>query len=268
MFWQRFFVVITGVPTFYLIIYFGGWPFTLILFALMLLGCYEYARMAFGEKNQIHSIWLMGAVLLVLLAEKFHFSPGVDFYIQIAFFSLLALSLWGYERRNATFPHNHLIKMIFGFVILGWMGRYLIRVRALDIDGSAFLMLMFAIWAADVGAYIFGSLIGRTKLSPNISPGKSIEGYLSGIAFSCLITPLFGLYFYPHFDTRSVLLIALILAIFVPLGDLCMSMLKRQAGVKDYGGIIPGHGGIMDRLDTILWGIVPGYYLLFLFELI
>ncbi|MFT7585068.1 MAG: phosphatidate cytidylyltransferase [Cellvibrionaceae bacterium] len=264
MFWQRFFVVILGVPTCYFVIYNGGWLFSLVLLILLTIGCYEYARMAFGGESYAQMGLLIATVWIVLFAEYFKLSPGYEFYVYISLFLLLAYSLWGYEKRNLTFPENHLMKMILGFMIIGWMGRYLFVVRDLDLNGSAFLLIMFAIWAADVGAYVFGSLIGRTKMAPNTSPGKSIEGYLSGIAFSCVMTPLFGILLFPVYSTMHVVIIALILSIGVPLGDLGMSMLKRQAGVKDYGGIIPGHGGVMDRLDTILWGVVPGYYLIVL----
>jgi len=264
MFWQRFFVVILGVPTCYFIIYSGGWLFFFVLLLLLTIGCYEYARMAFGANSYPQMALLTFTVWLVLLAEYFQFSPGYEFYVYLSFFFLLAYSLWGYEKRQGIFPANHLMKMMLGFIIIGWMGRYLFVVRSLDEAGNAFLLIMFAIWAADVGAYMFGSLIGRTKIAPNTSPGKSVEGYLSGIVFSCVMTPLFGLLLFPNYLTLHVILIALILSIGVPLGDLGMSMLKRQAGVKDYGGIIPGHGGVMDRLDTILWGIVPGYYLIIL----
>ncbi|MFK7802830.1 MAG: phosphatidate cytidylyltransferase [Anaerolineae bacterium] len=264
MFWQRFFVVILGIPTCYFVIYNGGWLFFAVLLVLLTMGCYEYARMAFGDNCYPQIGLLSFTVWLVVSAEYFAFPPGSEFYVDLSFFLVLAFSLWGYERRHDTFPKNHLMKMILGFVIIGWMGRFLFAVRGLDANGSAFLLLIFAIWAADVGAYIFGSLIGRTKLAPNISPGKSIEGYVSGILFSCIMTPLFGLLLFPEYLTIHVVIIALILSIGVPLGDLGMSMLKRQAGVKDYGGIIPGHGGVMDRLDTILWGMVPGYYLILL----
>lgn len=224
--------------------------------------------MAFGESNRLQTALLIITVWLIFAAEYFSLAPDPDLYFYIGLFILMAASLWGYERKNESFPNNHFMKLSLGLVFIGWMGKYLFRVRGLDIDGSAFLMIMFAIWSADVGAYVFGSLFGKTKITPNISPSKSLEGYLLGIASSILITPVFGLFLYPHFHTRSVFIIALIIGVFIPLGDLCFSLLKRQAGVKDYGGIIPGHGGIMDRLDTILWGIVPGYYLVILFNLV
>ncbi|MEM9773037.1 MAG: phosphatidate cytidylyltransferase [Chloroflexota bacterium] len=262
MFWQRFYVVVFGVPICYGIIWFGGWLFFFVILALLTLACFEYTRMAFGERCYPQFVALTVTVWLEIFADRFDLPPHGDFYTFLSLFSLLAFSLWGYERRNSTFPTNHLIKMSLGFLIIGWMGKYLLDLRSLDATGGAFLLIIFAIWAADVGAYVFGSLIGRTKLSPVISPNKSVEGYMAGIVSSCIVTPLFGYFLYPQYSIQTALLIALILSALVPLGDLGMSMLKRQAGVKDYGGIIPGHGGIMDRLDTILWGIVPGYYLI------
>ncbi|MEM8858944.1 MAG: phosphatidate cytidylyltransferase [Chloroflexota bacterium] len=262
MFWQRFFVVILGVPLCCAIIWFGGWLFFFVILALLTIACFEFARMAFGENALPQFLALAFTVWLEVLSDRFDLPPHGDFYTFLSLFFILAFSLWGYERRNSSFPTNHLIKMSLGFIIIGWMGKYLLNLRELDLTGGAFMLIIFSIWAADVGAYVFGSLIGRTKLSPMISPNKSVEGYIAGIVSACVFVPLFGILLYPQYSLQVTLIVALILSIFVPLGDLGMSMLKRQAGVKDYGGIIPGHGGIMDRLDTILWGIVPGYYLI------
>ncbi len=132
------------------------------------------------------------------------------------------------------------------------------RVRC-SVHLLAFLIL---IWMSDTAAYVFGSLFGKHKLSPNISPGKTWEGFLC----SCLFTfgLAVGLSYIPYFSQTAMpiwgwMLFALIIQVFGLMGDLTESLFKRKAGVKDSGNIIPGHGGVLDRVDSILFAAIPAY---------
>ena len=122
----------------------------------------------------------------------------------------------------------------------------------------AFLIL---IWMSDTAAYVFGSLFGKHKLAPNISPGKTWEGFLC----SCLFTVglAIGLSYHPSLficmPMWGWIVFALIIQVFGLLGDLTESLFKRKAGVKDSGNIIPGHGGVLDRVDSILFAAIPAY---------
>jgi len=116
------------------------------------------------------------------------------------------------------------------------------------------------IWMADTAAYVFGSLFGKHKLAPNISPGKTWEGFLC----SCIITVglAIGLSYIPFFQSAGLelwqwIVIALLTEVFGLMGDLIESLFKRKAGVKDSGNIIPGHGGVLDRVDSILFATLP-----------
>lgn len=116
------------------------------------------------------------------------------------------------------------------------------------------------IWMADTAAYVFGSLFGKHKLAPEISPGKTWEGFLG----SCVVTVglAVGLSYIPFFQTAELsvshwIVVALLTEVFGLLGDLIESMFKRKAGVKDSGNIIPGHGGVLDRVDSILFATLP-----------
>lgn len=123
-------------------------------------------------------------------------------------------------------------------------------------QGTPFLVLsmFFIIWICDSGAYLVGSLFGRTKLCPNISPKKTWEGLLGGFAFS-LILALFLPYKYLPITIWERIVFAIIVVTFSAFGDLFQSMLKRSVGVKDSGDILPGHGGILDRIDSMLFTI-------------
>jgi phosphatidate cytidylyltransferase len=131
------------------------------------------------------------------------------------------------------------------------------------------LTVLFAVWLADTGAYLIGSRFGRHKMTPRLSPKKSWEGYLGGILFSvpgtALLACLWPVWAAPGLTVTPLraALIALVLSLLTILGDLGESMIKRQVGVKDSGDLLPGHGGIFDRIDSWLWAAAIGYYLIF-----
>ena len=127
------------------------------------------------------------------------------------------------------------------------------------------LMVFILLWANDTFAYLTGRLLGKHKLFKRISPGKTIEGSIGGLVLTMVAMVIFN-YFVGMFPMKAAVGIALIAVVFGTLGDLCESMLKRQAGVKDSGRLIPGHGGILDRFDSVLFAMpfVCMYLLMFL----
>lgn len=116
------------------------------------------------------------------------------------------------------------------------------------------LGFIFIIWANDTFAYFTGSLIGKHKLYEKVSPGKTWEGFIGGLVFAILTGYLYSL-FYPEVESIHWLVIAAIISVFGTLGDLVESKLKRKAGVKDSGKLLPGHGGILDRFDALIFSI-------------
>jgi phosphatidate cytidylyltransferase len=160
-----------------------------------------------------------------------------------------------------------------GIVYLGWIGAYFISLRALP-DGKWWVLFALpVIWIADSWAYIIGVRFGRHKLSPRLSPKKSWEGYLAGVVAGTLAGALLAWAWtavpaawgpptsaaWPPLWKGA--LFGFILAALTALGDLGESMIKRQVGAKDSGKLLPGHGGVFDRIDSWLWGAVIGYYL-------
>jgi phosphatidate cytidylyltransferase len=157
----------------------------------------------------------------------------------------------------------------FGMVLssvlyLGWLGAYFISLRSLP-DGQWWVLVVLpAVWVADAGAYIIGRRFGKRLLCSRVSPKKTWEGYLGGVAAAVLLTPLLAALWHlraPAVTPLHGLQIGLVMAVLTPLGDLGESMLKRQFGVKDSGKLLPGHGGIMDRVDSWIWAVTLGYYL-------
>jgi phosphatidate cytidylyltransferase len=133
------------------------------------------------------------------------------------------------------------------------------------------LTVLPAIWLADSGAYFIGTKWGKNKMAPRLSPKKSWQGYFGGILVAVIGTPLLVMAYSlgpaSEVTLARAAIIGLFMGVFPTLGDLAESMFKRQVGVKDSGTLLPGHGGIFDRIDSWLWGAVIGYYLIIWFFL-
>jgi CDP-diglyceride synthetase len=154
-------------------------------------------------------------------------------------------------------PKGMLIAITAPLLLVPIASLYQIRIA----DASLLFLLLLIIWFTDIGAYIFGNLFGKNKLAPKISKGKTIEGLIGGLICVLLIT-LVWLYFNKiSFEKYLIyLLLAIITAIFSVFGDLYISMYKRVANTKNSGNIIPGHGGILDRIDSLL-AAIPVFFI-------
>ncbi len=177
----------------------------------------------------------------------------------------MAYHLWSYERGRDQAGTDFAVT-ISGALYIGWLGSYLVSLRALP-DGLWWLWVTLpAVWLADSGAYFIGKRFGRHKLSPRLSPKKTWEGYVGGILFGSLGSigwvALWEIWLpaSPIITPLKVALLGLAIAVITPLGDLGESMIKRQVGIKDSSHLIPGHGGVFDRIDSWLWAGVIGYY--------
>lgn len=149
---------------------------------------------------------------------------------------------------------------LLGVFYVGWLFSYVLLLRLL-IDGASYVFYIFGVvWLGDAAALVVGTLLGRHKLASTISPRKTVEGAVGGLLGSLCGAILGGLWLIGHFTLMQCLAIGCILAVLGQLGDLSESFLKRSAGVKDSGILIPGHGGILDKVDGILFGAPAFYY--------
>jgi phosphatidate cytidylyltransferase len=166
--------------------------------------------------------------------------------------------VWQLFQSSRPAPTADWALTVVGGLYVGWMGGHLVALRDVP-DGIHWLLLPLSItWLADTGAYFIGSTWGRRKLAPRISPGKTWEGtfggWLTGVVAGGLLAGLLGL------GIVHGLALGALIGFASPLGDLGISMIKRQVGAKDSSHLIPGHGGMLDRIDSILFTIVIGYY--------
>lgn len=231
--------------------------FLLFIGLVCTLGILEFVAMADKTGVQIHSGLLIGVGLAFLIASYLPFAKG----LMVAFFALAVIVLICAHFFGGQ--HGVFVRIgvtIFGFSYIALPLALLVMLRQYT-DGRGFAYVIGALaftWANDVCAYLFGSMFGRHKLAPKISPSKSIEGAVAGLLGSVAVAFLWAAIFKANLP--AAILIAAISAIASQVGDLAESMLKRDIGIKDTGNIIPGHGGILDRFDSLFF-VVPLFYL-------
>jgi phosphatidate cytidylyltransferase len=251
------------IPIAFGCIYLGGLPFLSLVLLLLTLAEIEFCSLMARDGSLPALAFGLGMVWLFLLDAQFSrlgmLRPGMALI-------LLGSLAWQLFHRQGS-PVADWALTVTGGLYLGLCGACLIGLRGLQPDGLWWtLTVVPAIMIADSSAYCVGRAWGRRKLVPTLSPGKTWEGYLSGVVIAGGLTALIVLLWRTEVGTGTAvaaghgLALGLLIAILAPLGDLAVSMIKRQVGVKDSGWIIPGHGGALDRVDSILWAAVIGYY--------
>lgn len=228
-----------------------GWAFALFIGAVVTLGGWEWARLAGFEAQPVRVAY---AALVALLLVALYRLPGLaPCLLAVAMLwwvlaTLLVLSYPDSSRYWGGTPG----KLLIGLLILlpAWQG--LMLLKAWPLGNLLILAVMVLVWGADIGAYFSGKAFGKRKLAPRVSPGKSWEGAIGGLLFSLGLTLAVGLYrgWTPRELVLALLVAAGVVAISV-VGDLTESMFKRQAGVKDSSQLLPGHGGVLDRIDSL-----------------
>lgn len=240
----------------------GGVWYSLLIFLLAIIGLYEFLRMAGLKPYDIAGV-LAYLLMINTLRPQLFSSQRLDLDDpNILMPVLLLLLLYSVLRKN-QFHIEHVALSILGALYIGYGFHYMDIVRSMDNGLWLTLLVLFGIWATDSGAYFVGKAFGRHKLLPAISPNKTVEGSLGGILIALVVVLALNALLV-NLPFRQALGIALVTGIAAQLGDLVESAMKRHFGVKDSGQIIPGHGGVLDRFDSLLF-VFPVLYLFDLF---
>lgn len=242
----------------------GGWPYAIGVIVVLAVGAHEYgALFRTAGRRPAFPILVPGAGL-VALARYLWDWPGAAATLGVLALAAMAWHVFDYER-GAPASGTDFAVSLSGLVYLGWIGSYFIGLRQVP-DGEWWVLLALpSVWLADGAAYIFGSRWGKWPLVPRLSPKKTWIGYLSGLVFGALggmgFAAVWGIAAGPDslITPTAGLAIGFLLAALTPLGDLGISMIKRENQVKDTGTILPGHGGFLDRMDTWLWAVFITY---------
>ena len=263
---QRVLVVIVLLPVGLALISLGGWIFSAFIALILGLAAWEYVKLFRAGGIQPAGVLVVAGVVAITLfrmLNRFESAPGL-----ISGLILLSMTyhLLAYERGRDQAATDFAVTL-GGIFYIGWLGAYLVSLRDLT-DGLWWILLaLFSVWFADSGAYFIGKRFGKHKLSPRLSPKKTWEGYFGGILVGVLGSVLVAIILRNWAEPDQLLIwqaavLGLVIAVLTTLGDLGESMIKRQVGIKDSSNLIPGHGGVFDRIDSWLWAAAISYHLI------
>ena len=244
------------------------WLFVALAAAAMVIGLWEFYLLAkrLKLKPDAAAGYLAGAAIVTIAVLIQQNDPGVSvLLIQFVIIVLTVGTLIAATFRGA--PFDSMIAStgatILGVLYIPFLGSHLISIRTgFNQTLSAHLLSFFflVLMGSDVGAYYVGRALGKRKLAPSISPGKTWEGVAGGIVAALAMAALAHFWFFRELPLKYILPLAVIMTVVGILGDLAESALKRGAGAKDAANILPGHGGILDRLDSLLFNAPLIYY--------
>ena len=247
------------------------WGLWVLLSVFAVAGIIEFNRLTGVNRPYIFRIVLDCAAAVWLLYATAQYgmaiSHGLGIFLPYLLYLLYVVCRSTFLPHQAMLPSlgNSLIGQLYIAVPLALTIRLTLVIDPFSsmtqYNGLLLLAIFIFIWVNDTGAYLVGSRWGKRRLAPNISPKKSVEGSIGGLLLVLLSAVVLRLLLFPELSWLRILLIAAVVAIFGTIGDLFESSLKRRAGVKDSGKLIPGHGGILDRIDSFLLA-VPAVYLL------
>jgi len=267
---KRMVTVIVSMPVIFACTYYGGWSFFILVTALALFSLNEFYSlmnkkgyspsyfigflvtlffMSFTTLTVRHPLWESNTIGILTTAIIITFAGGI------------------FLRKAQDSTVNASITLL-GILYVGWMFSYLTLIREMNPPGANFwkshgaylFFLMISIWACDTAAYIIGTYFGKVKLSPYISPKKTVEGAAAGLVIGIIAAYIFGQH--TGMNTLHSVILGSIIWIVGQISDLVESLIKRDAGVKDSGNMIPGHGGVLDRMDSfILTAPIMYYYI-------
>lgn len=269
MFKTRAITALVLLPVFLSLLFgLSAQAFSLFFALLMLIGGWEYSRLCGLKSVPSRLLYLFALVILLFylasnngnnplteLINEVSLNPSLNyFFIGIWLLALIRLLSWQPPTKNTT-PSlaNIVIDSILSIFLLVGAWYAISLLRFLEMGEWWVLSLFFIVWAADVGAYLSGKQFGKTRLAPLISPGKTRIGAYGGVILSLLVSWLFiQLAPISIVAMPAYLIGVLILSLISVIGDLYVSMHKRSTGIKDSGNLFPGHGGILDRLDSTI----------------
>ncbi|MEO2075044.1 MAG: phosphatidate cytidylyltransferase [Bacillus sp. (in: firmicutes)] len=258
---QRIITGVVAAALFLPIVFYGGFPLVLLTYFLATIGLYELLKMKNLSIFSVHGFLSVLFLWVLLFPEKEYSEVIQTFYyskteIGIALI-LLLLTYTVITKNRFTFEDVSFSILSALYVGIGFYFFFETRQEG----GLVFILYsLFMIWATDSGAYFIGKALGKRKLWPEISPNKTVEGSIGGVLCAVIVSVLFVLFTDIH---ASLIGITVALSVFGQIGDLVESAFKRHFNVKDSGNILPGHGGILDRFDSLLfvWPLLHFFHL-------
>ena len=246
--------IAVGAPVLIAIVAAGELWLLVAVLALVAVGALEFQRLAAAVGYRPSPVLVAGALIFPPLAAFDRWdASGLATVAVVIFAATVSLT----ASRRAGAPGNAAVDTL-GALYVGALFAHVVLLRA-DAGFAVTMTMLGIIWANDIAAYLVGVTLGRRKLAPAISPGKSVEGFIGGLSAAAVVAVAVAAW--QRWPAAPWGVIGLCVALVGVAGDLSKSTMKRAAGVKDSGAIIPGHGGVLDRFDAVLFGVPVGYYL-------
>lgn len=256
---------IVCLPVFIFLVFSGGVALQAAVIVASLIGMYEFYH-AFSPNNKsIHAIGYGFALFYGLFLDKIINGQNMfNVFVSVFLVVLLIYTVACHNHTNAM----ESMTSFFGFFYVSFLLSHIVLIRQYTY-GSFFVWLPFiCAWGCDTGAYFTGMSIGKHKLIPTLSPKKTIEGAIGGVVTATALSLLYGYVIQRNFTLSGVNIVllcgitGLIGSVLSQIGDLAASAMKRYTGIKDFGKLIPGHGGIIDRFDSVLLTAPAVYYIM------
>jgi len=255
---KRWVTALIAVPVLFAVIALGSEEiFSVLIILASLIGMWEYNRMSFGTAPGREKVETMIIALLILLTAA---SGNLLLLVAVLSFSVMALMILQLPRIAAgNRDMNAVGRVILGLMYIPLLMSHFIMIRQTPQGVRWIFFILVLAFAGDVAAYYIGRRFGKRKLLPEVSPGKTVEGVFGLVVGSISGCLIFRHFFFPELPVVHTVILGLVGSVVGQLGDLAESALKRGAGVKDSGALLPGHGGILDRLDCLMF-ITPYVY--------
>ncbi|SIS45840.1 phosphatidate cytidylyltransferase [Neptunomonas antarctica] len=235
--------------------------FAVFFAAVTLIGAWEWALLS-GMKKPIYRLIFSSIVFLVIVISGWLFTLGQYYFVLLpAVLIWLMAFVWVVRYPSPGIWAKSAVRSVCGVLILAAAWLSMLELKSLESGNAWLLLILLIVWAADIGAYFSGKRWGKTKLAPHVSPGKTREGMYGGLVAVGITVVVFSWWNELELDaTVYLMLLSFLVGLVSVMGDLFESLLKRHAGIKDSGSILPGHGGVLDRIDSIL-AAAPFYFI-------
>ncbi|NBD00304.1 phosphatidate cytidylyltransferase [Atlantibacter hermannii] len=240
--------------------------FAITTLVVCMLAAWEWGQLS-GFVNRTQRVWLAvlcGLLLALMLFTLPEYHYGVDIavvegslWLSLFWWVAALLLVLFYPASAAFWRNSKALRLVFGLMTIVPFFWGMVALRGWHYDANHYygaiwlLYVMILVWGADSGAYMFGKLFGKHKLAPKVSPGKTWQGFIGGLFTAAVISWIYGVVVNLEVAPSTLLICSVVAALASVLGDLTESMFKREAGIKDSGNLIPGHGGILDRIDSL-----------------
>jgi phosphatidate cytidylyltransferase len=270
---KRTITAFIAIPLISMLIYRGS---ERIFFSIIVitagLSLYEFFKMSFFPKRSFIKVFSVCLGLLTILAIDhydnhltFDYTREMNFFVPLSYASITFTIFIFSIIELIQFPkkiilRTDLLVVIFGIGYVCLFLSYLVFIRNQAGGVKWIFFILFVLWLGDSGAYFVGNVMGRRKLLPAISPNKTVEGALGGLVASLLTGFACKFIFLSELAGVHCFLLTLAIALVGQIGDLCESTFKREWGIKDSGNLLPGHGGVLDRIDSLLFAAPVAYY--------